>query len=80
MTKKTVSPEIWCGMIPNIYGYGIVIFETSEELAKKSLRKHFLAFKKGYGGILTQPKAMEYYGGRIFQVEMDKLYYDNIGE
>jgi len=80
MAKKTKSPEIWCGVIPGIYGYGIVVFETSEELVKKSLRKHFLKFKKGYGGEMSFPKAFEYFGGRYMKVEMDNMYYDNIGE
>jgi len=79
MAKKA-KPEIWCGVIPGIYGYGITVFETSEELVKKSLKKHFLAFKKSYGGEFSFPKAFDYFGGRIQKIEMDKMYYDNVGE
>jgi len=79
MAKKN-KPEIWCGMIPGIYGYGIMVFETSEELARKSLKKHFYVAKKSWNGEFSFPKAMDYFGGRIQKVEMDKPYYDNVGE
>ena len=70
--------KFWCGLIPDIYGYGIVVFETTEELAKKSLKKHFLVAKKANHGEYSFPKAMEWFGGRVFEVEMDKCYDDGI--
>jgi hypothetical protein len=76
MAKKKLI--IWCGLIPDIYGYGITVFETTEDLAKKSLKKHFHVAKKANDGEYSFPKAMEWFGGRVFEVEMDKCYDDGI--
>ena len=78
MAKKKLV--IWCGLIPDIYGYGITVFETTEELAKKSLKKHFLVAKKSFNGEYSFPKAMEWFGGRVFPIEMDKYYDDGLRE
>lgn len=74
------NPETWCGMIPNIYGYGIIVFETSEELVWKCLKKYFHAAKKANDGVYGFSKAMDYFGGRVFKIEMNKRYYDGIGD
>jgi hypothetical protein len=75
MAKKQT---FWCGLIPDIYGYGITVFETTEDLAKKSLKKHFHVAKKSFDGVYTFPQAMEAFGGRVFEVEMDTCYDDGI--
>jgi hypothetical protein len=78
--KTKCTDGLWCGMIPEIYGYGIMVFECTEEQARKSLKKHFLVFKKAANGELTFNRAMEYFGGRIQKVELGKMYYDNLSE
>ena len=77
MAKK-VNADFWCGMIPDIYGYGIVVFEKTEDLARKSLKKHFYVAKKSFQGVYTFPQAMENFGGGVFPVEYDKSYDDGI--
>lgn len=77
MAKKA-KPEIWCGTIPDIYGYGIMVFETTEELARKSLKKHFLVAQKANNGVYSFPKAMEWFGGRVLPVKMDTYYDDGM--
>ena len=47
-------------------------------MAKKSLKKHFHVAKKANDGEYSFPKAMEWFGGRVFEVEMDKCYDDGI--
>jgi len=72
--------KLWCGRMPNAFGYGIMVLESSEAEAKKSLRKFYLEWKKAYDFHMTFPKAFEYFGGAIVQVETGKNYYDNLGE
>lgn len=79
-TKKQLKPlKFWCGMIPEIYGYGIMVFECTEDQARKSLKRMFRAWKKTMHGEFGYEKAFDYFGGRIFEVETGKQYYDNIG-
>ena len=75
MAKKLT---VWCATIPDIYGYGIVVFETTEDLARKSLKKHFYVAKKAFDGVYSFPKAFENFGGSIFEVEMDTCYDDGL--
>jgi len=78
--------KLWCGRIPEIYGYGIMVLECTEEDARKSLKKHFYAFRKSYGNhymhsyLKTFERAFEYFGGAIVPIESGKMYYDNLGE
>ncbi len=78
MTTRKI--EVWCGMIPEIFGYGLMMFEHSEDAARKSLKKYFYEMRKSFGSNTTFARAMDYFGGSVIQVEMGKKYYDNIGE
>lgn len=71
--------KLWCGHIPEIYGYGIMVIELTEDEARKSLKRMFTAWKKTMHGELSYPKAMDYFGGRVFQIETGKQYYDGLG-
>lgn len=71
--------KLWVGHIPEIYGYGIMVLEFSEDQARKSLKRMFNAWRKSMHGEFTYPKAMDYFGGRIFEVETGKQYYDDLG-
>lgn len=79
---KRNSPEIWCGIIPGIFGYGFMVFEANESEVKKTLRKHYLEWKKEFNNpftnVLSFNQAFEDFGGRIEKVEFGKLYYDNL--
>lgn len=72
--------KLWCGQIPEIYGYGIMVLERTEDEARKSLKRMYYGWKKSIQG---EPrsfnKVMEYYGGRVFEVETGKQYYDDLG-
>jgi hypothetical protein len=78
--KKLIPTKLWCGHIPEIYGYGIMVLECTEDQARKSLKRMFRAWRKQMHGNFNYPEAMEFFGGRIFQVETGKQYYDNLGE
>jgi hypothetical protein len=73
---KPTTPEVWIGQIPGIFGYGIVVAESSEAECKKALKKHYLACKKSWGYDKTFTDAMDYFGGGVFKIEMGKMYYD----
>jgi hypothetical protein len=77
--KKLRPAKFWCGHIPEIYGYGIMVLECTEDQARKSLKRMFHATRKAWHGELNYPQAMDYFGGSIFQVETGKQYYDNLG-
>ena len=78
--KTNVQPEVWVGMIPEIHGYGLNVMEFSEAEAKKTLRREFLKMQKAWNGEFTFPKAMEYFGGRVFKIEPGKAYYEDFGD
>jgi hypothetical protein len=78
--KSSKSNEVWVGQIPSIFGYGIMVVESSEAECKKSLKKHYLACKKSWGFDKTFADAMDWFDGRITKIEMGKMYYDDFGE
>lgn len=73
------SLKLWCGHIPNICGYGIMVLELTEDECRKSLKRMFNSWKRNVPHEFTYTKAMDYFGGRIFQVETGKQYYDDLG-
>lgn len=85
MTKKNLNIKklrplkLWCGRLPEIYGYGLIVFECTEDQARKTLKREFYKMKKAWHGELTYLKAMDFFGGDIFQIETGKAYDDNIG-
>jgi hypothetical protein len=71
--------KLWCGHIPEIYGYGIMVIELTEDEARKSLKRMFTAWKKSMHGEFGYARAMEFFGGKVFQIETGKQYYDDLG-
>ena len=72
--------EIWCGQIPDIYGYGIMIFANSESRVKTLLKAEFYKWRKSYNSSTKFKDAFENWGGRITKVKIEKAYFDNLGE
>lgn len=89
MAKQLKKKTIWIGVIPSIFGYGMSVAAESEEECLKALKKDYRDWSKGrsddYGDMrdengkkLTRfEKAMENWGGRIEEVELGKVYWDN---
>lgn len=80
LNTKKCTPGFWCGRLPEIYGYGLIVFECTPDAAKKSLRKHFYIARKANNGFYTFPQAMENFGGTIVPISFGKLYDDNLYE
>lgn len=78
--KKLNITKLWIGHIPEIYGYGIMVMECTEDQARKSLKRMFQAWRKSMNGELNYTQAMDYFGGKIFEVETGKQYYDDFNE
>ena len=57
-----------------------MVIECTEDQARKSLKRMFLAWRKTMMGQCNFKEAMDNFGGRIFQVETGKQYYDDFGE
>lgn len=91
MAKQLKKKTIWIGVIPSIFGYGMSVAAESEEECLKALKKDYREWAKGrsddYGDMrdengrkLTRfEKAMETWGGRIEEIELGKVYFDNFG-
>jgi len=80
-TVKKLKPiKLWCGMIPGIYGYGIMVLECTEDQAKKSLKLAFAKAKKANDGQRTFAASFDHWGGRIFEIETGKSYGDDFTE
>jgi hypothetical protein len=91
MAKQLKKKTIWIGVIPDIFGYGMSVAAESEAECLKALKKDYAKSSKGTfdeyedvcdenGKKLTRfEKAMENWGGRIEEVELGKVYWDNFG-
>jgi hypothetical protein len=89
MSKK--KRTIFIGVIPGIFEYGISVAEETEEACLKALKKRYRQWTKDesdtYGDMRDEngkqmtrfEKAMEYWGGRVQEVELGKAYYDDFG-
>lgn len=78
--KKTTPTKLWVGHIPGIYGYGVMVIDLTEDLARKSLKRAFAEAKKYNDGFMNYKNAFEHWGGRIFEVETGKHYGDDFTE
>ena len=91
MAKQLKKKTIWIGVIPSIFGYGMTVVAESEAECLKALKKDYRECTKDrsddYGDMrdengkkLTRfEKAMENWGGRIEEIELSKVYWDNFG-
>jgi hypothetical protein len=72
---------IWVGQLPDIFGYGLIVIDKSEELVTKALKKEYYAWKRerrkdGIHSDSTFKSSMEDWGGCIEKVEYGKVYND----
>ena len=70
--------------IPEICGYGIQILSDCEKTAEKLLKKEYYKWRKetrhGFPAHMdTYDKAIEYFGGGVREIELNKRYYDGFG-
>tara|TARA_R100000152_G_C6773813_1_gene201322 strand:- start:1737 stop:1985 length:249 start_codon:yes stop_codon:yes gene_type:complete len=76
--------KIFMGQLPEIGGIGISVFSKTEKGCLKKLKKAFYDMKKSldYWNMsdeyFTFKGAMDYFGGRIFEIDMNETYDDNI--
>lgn len=82
--NEVKGKKIWVGVMPGAFGYGICAIGDTEKEVRDTMKKAFDEYKEGYKpegeDFRTFHKAMEYFGGRIEQIEMGKAYNDNFGE
>lgn len=71
------QPEVWYGVMPNAFNYGILVMGTSEADATKKLKKQYKKWAKDWNSQRSFETAMEDCGGKIEQVDFDKAYFDN---
>ena len=76
-TRKLRPTKMWIGHIPSIYGYGVMVIDLTEDLARKSLKRAFAVAKKSFRGEAGYKEAFENWGGSIFEVETGKQYGDD---
>ena len=69
--------EIWLAHMPECFGYGLMVLDTSEDGARRKLKAAYLPMAKRYQFGQTFDRAMEYFGGTIAPVELGKVYNDN---
>jgi len=80
MTQKKLPTKMWIGHIPEIYGYGIMVLECTENEARKSLKRAFAITKKANDGQRTYAASFDHWGGRIFEIETGRHYCDDFSE
>ena len=80
MDEKQVM-KIYLAQIPDIFGYGIQILSDCPKTAEKLLKKEYYEWRKAATYYLpshmdTYPKAVDYFGGGVFEIELNRAYYD----
>lgn len=75
---------VWFAHIPGIFGYGICVVSDSKEGAMKVLRKKHSEWVGKAGSpheyVNDFDQALEHFAGGVWEVELDRAYYDNFGE
>jgi hypothetical protein len=72
------AKTIWMGIIPGIFGYGISVASETEAGAMKALRKAYAEWKVARPNQETNFKSsFEQWGGHVFEVELNKSYFDS---
>lgn len=87
-TKAAPNKTLWFGSIPGIFGYGISVISETREGAMKALRVKHAEWMKvrdraGLGPMengRTVDDALEYFGGGVHEVELDRAYCDDFKE
>jgi len=80
--KYTVRKKyIWKASIPEIYGYGLLVMDQTEELAMKALKKEYYAWRNArpHSSQMTFKRALEYWCGGSEKIELGKIYNDGFG-
>ena len=78
--KKQSVTKMWIGCIPEIYGYGVMVMECTEDEARKSLKRAFANAKRSNQGERSYNDSFIHWGGRIFEVQTGKHYGDDFCE
>lgn len=77
-TKSTKPTNVWVGVIPDIFGYGITTIAYTKADAMKALRQSYAVWKKARPDSTTNFKtSYERFGGTIYQVEIGKAYHEH---
>ena len=78
-----MEQELYYGVIPDIFGAGMVVVDTSFLKCYKALKKEYGAWCKVYPQFKSKFKnfkdAFESYGGRVDKVEIGKVYWEDFG-
>jgi hypothetical protein len=67
---------VWIATIPDIWGYGLIVADISEEKATKALKKEFYACRKAFNSTTPYAEAFENWGGVIEEITLGKVYSD----
>jgi len=72
------AKHIWMGIIPGIFGYGISVASETEQGVMKALRKAYAEWKVARPNQETNfESSFEEWGGHVFEVELNKSYFDS---
>lgn len=73
MTTTHHKPSlVWVGVIPDIFGSGLIVVAKTKASASAALRKEYADRK----GVATFAEAFEYWGGYFDRIELGKAYSD----
>lgn len=82
--RRLADPELWVGVVPDIFGYGMTVAAPSKDAAMRALRAEYKKWKQQLGKhadpTTTFDRSFEEFGGWVSKVEIGKVYYDNFGE
>ena len=73
--------KVWCGNMPTICGYGLMVYGKSYEEASRLLKRQFYILRERYkldqnmhSEFYTYDKAMDWFDGRVFEIKFGVRY------
>lgn len=78
--------RVFMAEIPSVFGYGLVVFDTSAAAAEKKLRASYYEMRSGFGlregeaSFWTFKEALDYFAGGTSEIELGKTYFDGVRE
>ena len=77
-TKQTAKPtQVWVGIIPDIFGYGLNVVGKTKGDAMTALRRAYADWKKAQPDASTDfETSFDRFGGSVTRIELGKAYHD----
>lgn len=78
-SRRPITPpvRIYLAQMPDCFGYGLCVMDTTESGAERALQRAYRGMKRDFGTTtMSYKEALEYFGGGVEEIELGKVYND----